>query len=152
MPKFERPFWIVYSLFIVAMFGTIWGAFYYLESMLGTDEPWFMIPAILVVFAILFVIMDWVRARYWILKVTTFEEYEEEMESQKLSIKGVIAFTLFAIAAFASFIFLDDYAENIDLTPTAYTLSAIGYMCIILILAFGLIKYLSGNTATETEQ
>lgn len=145
--QFEKPFWSAYSLFMVVLLGTIWGAFTYIESTIGSDTGWFTIPVMLVVFCLLFFVMDWLRARYWIIKETTYEEHEKEIESQKLSTKGIIAFSLFGIVAIASFVLLDKYAASLNLTPTAYSIAAIIYMTLIMLMAFGLMSYLSKTNA-----
>lgn len=149
MPKYEKPFWVAYFFFLVVLFGAIWGAFAYIESTFGAEPVWFTIPIYIVTLVLLFLAMDWAKSRYWIIRETTFEEHEKEMESQKLSTKGVLAFCLFGIAAIASFIFLDKYAENLNLSPTAYSFSAIVYMLMILAMAFGLMNYLSKTNADK---
>lgn len=150
-PQFQKPFWGVYSLFILGLLGITWAIFYYLESMIGSEPVWFTVPILLILFSVLFVIMDRIRARYWILEETTFEEYENEIRSQKLSTKDVIAFLLFGVLAISSFLFLDDLVENLDLSPTAYTLSAIVYFMVITVMAFGLMKYLSDSNSSAKE-
>lgn len=150
-PQFQKPFWGVYSLFILGLLGITWAIFYYLESMIGSEPVWFTVPILLILFSVLFVIMDRIRARYWILEETTFEEYENEIRSQKLSTKDVIAFLLFGVLAISSFLFLDDLVENLDLSPAAYTLSAIVYFMVITVMAFGLMKYLSDSNSSAKE-
>lgn len=146
-PKYETPFWIVYSIFTIGLLGAIWGAFAYIESNLGSETGWLTNAVNLVAICLLIFSMDWFKARYWIIKETTFEEHEKEIESQKLSTKGLIAFILFAIVAIASFILLDNYADSLNLSPTAYSFSAIVYMMIIMLMALGLMNYLSKTSA-----
>lgn len=150
-PQFEKPFWLIYPLFILGLLGITWGVFYYLESTISSEQVWFAIPAIIALFALLFVIMDRIRGRYWVLKETTFEKHEDELKSQKLSSMSVIAFLFFGVLAITSFLFLDDFAETIDLTPTVYTLSAIVYMMLVVAMAFGLMKYLSNGNSAQKE-
>lgn len=151
LPKFESPFWIAYTLFLAGMLAIIWGVFAYLESNIGNENPWLLVPALIVIFVALFIIMDKIRARYWMLKETSFEEHMEEIKSQRMSTSGVVAFLLFGIAALTCFILLNNYAQSLELSATNYALSAIGYMIIVILLAFRIMKYLSGNASPESD-
>jgi hypothetical protein len=151
MPKFEKPFGIAFSLLFMAILVSIWGAFTYIESTIGPEPAWYTIPTMVGIFILFFVAMEQIRVRYWILKETTFEEHEKEIQSQKLSQKGLIAFILFAVAAILGFLYMDSFVENLELSATAYTFSVIAYMIVILAMAFGLMKYLSNKFTLEQE-
>jgi hypothetical protein len=150
-PQFTKPFWRVYSLFILGLLALTWIIFHYLESTIGSESDWFIMPVIVIQIAVLFVIMDRIRARYWILKETTFEEHEDEIRSQKLSAKDIIAFLIFGVLAISSFLFLDDFVAKLGFSPSAHTLSAIVYLMVIAIMAFAMMKYLTDSNSSEQE-
>ncbi|MEX0843742.1 MAG: hypothetical protein WD022_00600 [Balneolaceae bacterium] len=146
-PKYEKPFWTLYTLLLGGMLGAIWLTYYVMENYMDDENIWIILPVIIVIGLIFFLAMDTMKTRFWVIEETSFEE--EVPENEQLSTTGLIVFVAFAIIAIGLFIFLDRTIDTSTMNLTIYTTGAILYM---LAVFGGAVLILNKFTGQHTEE
>lgn len=149
LPKYEKPFWALYTILLSAMMGTIWLVFYLLETNMESENIWVVLPVVIIVGLVFVFAIDTLKVRYWVIEETSFDE--EVPTSEKISTTGLIVFIAFAIIAIGLFIFLDRTIDTHSISPAIYTIGSIFYLLAVFGVAILILNKFTGQDSEQAK-